>query len=72
MKINNGKTKVMVRSGNSAEIDEVRLEQVRVFPYLGVVLDKIETQVVEIKVRIDEKIIQLYFGMNSKFIEKRD
>lgn len=41
----------------------------RVFPYLGVTLDKRQVQEVEIKDRLG-KTIKLYFDTNSKFIEK--
>lgn len=75
MKINKKKTKVMVIGEDSVEmkvrIDGIRLEQVRVFPYLGVALDEKGTQEVEIRDRVD-KTLRLYYTMNNNFIGKQE
>ena len=53
------------------EIDGVRLEEMRVFPYLAMVFDKKETQDAEIKCRAD-KTIKLCCAIQQMYKEKRN
>lgn len=75
MEININKTKIMVIGDKdiktNIEINNVKIEQVEEFKYLGVTLEGTGKQEAEINERID-KTIKLYYAMNQKFINKKE
>lgn len=75
MEININKTKIMVIGDKdiktNIEINNVKIEQVEEFKYLGVKLEGTGKQEAEINERID-KTIKLYYAMNQKFINKKE
>lgn len=75
MEININKTKIMVIGDKdikiNIEINNVKIEQVEEFKYLGVTLEETGKQEAEINERID-KTIKLYYAMNQKFINKKE
>lgn len=75
MKINTNKTKVMVLSKENKEINleisQSKIEQVDVFKYLGVLIDREGNMENEINERIT-KATRLYHSLNKAFIGKKE
>ena len=75
MKINKTKTKVMVISEERKKIqitlDDIEIEQVKHYKYLGVEMQEGGRQDMEINDRM-EKTLKLYHLMNKNFVSKRE
>lgn len=75
MNINADKTKILVIGEQNIDteikVDNVKIEQVKEYKYLGILLDETGKQEAEINERVG-KTIKLYYAMNQKFINKRE
>lgn len=75
MRINKEKTKVMAVTEEPKKIniylEEMELEQVKQFEYLGVTIEDTGKQEIEINKRTG-KAIKIYYAMNKQFINKKE
>lgn len=75
MMINKDKTKVMALTKTPRkmhiQLDSAKIEQVKYFNYLGVIIEETGNQEAEITSRID-KTVKLYYSMNKAFINRKE